>query len=76
MPKFQQISLVAAITKELGNQQPSLTINQEQLNTLITAANSICAAFEQPETPVFEIIAMIGRGVVASPAVQPISEVN
>ncbi|CDL79749.1 hypothetical protein [Xenorhabdus cabanillasii] len=49
MPKFQQISLVAAIAKELGNQQPGLTINQEQLNTLIAAANSICAAFEQPE---------------------------
>ncbi|KLU14797.1 MULTISPECIES: hypothetical protein [Xenorhabdus] len=51
MSKLQQISLVAAIATELGNQQPGITINQEQLNTIITAANTICAAFEQPETP-------------------------
>ncbi|PHM47110.1 hypothetical protein [Xenorhabdus miraniensis] len=51
MIKIQQISLVAAIAKELGDQQPGITISQAQLNTLIAAANNICAAFEQPETP-------------------------
>ncbi|MEQ1967386.1 hypothetical protein ABLA30_10230 [Xenorhabdus nematophila] len=47
---IKQLSLVAAIAKELSHQQPGITINQEQLNTLIAAANSICAAFEQPKT--------------------------
>ncbi|WP_340617210.1 hypothetical protein [Xenorhabdus entomophaga] len=51
MSKVQQISLVVAITKELGNQQPGITINQTQLNIIIAAANTICAAFEQPEIP-------------------------
>ncbi|CAM3719875.1 MULTISPECIES: hypothetical protein [Xenorhabdus] len=51
MIKIKQLSLVTAIAKEISHQQPGITINQEQLNTLITAANNICAAFEQPETP-------------------------
>ncbi|CAM3279001.1 hypothetical protein HZS38_09240 [Xenorhabdus nematophila] len=51
MSKIQQFSLVAAIAKELAHQQPGITISQTQLNTIIAAANGICAAFEQPETP-------------------------
>ncbi|MDC9620114.1 hypothetical protein PSI22_00350 [Xenorhabdus sp. XENO-7] len=48
---IKQLSLVAAISKELSNQQPGITISQAQLAAIIAAANDICAAFEPPETP-------------------------
>ncbi|PHM49371.1 hypothetical protein [Xenorhabdus miraniensis] len=51
MIKIKQLALVVAITKELDNQQPSITINQEQFNAIVAAADAICAAFDQPETP-------------------------
>ncbi len=49
MIKIKQLPLVAAIATEISNQQPGSTISQDQLNIIITAANRICAAFEQPE---------------------------
>ncbi|CDL80211.1 hypothetical protein [Xenorhabdus cabanillasii] len=48
---IKQLPLVAAIATEISNQHPGSTISQDQLNIIITAANRICAAFEQPATP-------------------------
>ncbi|MDE9466862.1 hypothetical protein [Xenorhabdus bovienii] len=74
---IKQLSLVAAIATEIGHQQPGSTISQDQLNIIITAANSICAAFAQPETPERNLCDSGKDGVGAvSPAVRRISEVT
>ena len=43
---IEQMNLVAAISLELSRQFPGLTVNQEQLSVIISAADSIKAAYD------------------------------
>lgn len=46
--RINQIGLVSAISIEIANQHSGIKISQSQLNAIIQAANSIVAAFDEP----------------------------
>lgn len=44
--RLNQIRLVTAISNEVARQFPGITVNAEQLNVIIAAANSVKAAYD------------------------------
>ncbi|MBD8129186.1 hypothetical protein IFU23_06610 [Pantoea agglomerans] len=46
---IDQMKLVAAISFEVSRQFPGVTVNHEQFNTIIAAANSVKAAYDGTE---------------------------
>lgn len=46
---IDQMSLIAAISFELSRQYPGVTVNPEQFNVIIVAANSVKAAYDGTE---------------------------
>lgn len=46
---IDQMSLVAAISLEVSRQYPGVTVNPEQFNAIIAAANSVKAAYDGTE---------------------------
>ncbi|ELB3891381.1 hypothetical protein Q4R84_01995 [Morganella morganii] len=46
--RINQIGLVSAISIEIANQHNGIKISQSQLNAIIQAANSVVAAFDEP----------------------------
>jgi len=46
---IDQMSLVAAISLEVSRQFPGVTVNPEQFNAIIAAANSVKAAYDGTE---------------------------
>lgn len=51
---IDQMSLVAAISLEVSRQHPGVTVNPEQFNAIITAANSVKAAYDDTEVEAVE----------------------
>lgn len=46
--RINQIGLVSAISIEIANQHSGIKISQSQLHAIIQAANSVVAAFDEP----------------------------
>ena len=46
---IDQMSLIAAISFELSRQYPGVTVNPDQFNAIIAAANSVKAAYDGTE---------------------------
>lgn len=46
--QINQISLIAAIAKEIDRQHPGAGVESSRFNTIIQAANSICQEFAKP----------------------------
>ncbi|WP_321154015.1 hypothetical protein [Serratia nevei] len=46
--RLNQISLIAAIAKEIDRQHPGIEVEARWFNTITQAANSICAEFAKP----------------------------
>lgn len=46
--RINQIALVSAISIEIANQHNGIKISQSQLSAIIQAANSVVAAFDEP----------------------------
>lgn len=46
---IDQMKLVAAISFEVSRQFPGVMVNPEQFNAIIAAANSVKAAYDDPE---------------------------
>lgn len=49
MSRINQIRLVASVCREIAGQCPGIKISQKQLAAVTTAANSVCAAFNEPD---------------------------
>lgn len=47
--RINQIGLVSAISIEIANQHNGIKINKSQLNAITQAANSVVAAFDEPD---------------------------
>ncbi|WP_413509976.1 hypothetical protein [Serratia liquefaciens] len=48
MSKLNQISLIAAIAKEIDRQHPGIEVETRLFNSITQAANNICAEFDKP----------------------------
>lgn len=44
-----QLKVVSAISAEIAKQCPGITVDSEQFNKIIAAANMVCAAYKKPE---------------------------
>ncbi|MBW5405305.1 hypothetical protein AAZR23_12035 [Morganella sp. Je.2.23] len=49
MSRINQIRLVASVCREIAGQCPGIKISQKQLAAVTAAADSICAAFNEPD---------------------------
>ncbi|MET4859240.1 hypothetical protein [Morganella morganii] len=49
MSRINQIRLVASVCREIAGQYPGIKISQKQLAAVTAAANSVCAAFNEPD---------------------------
>lgn len=49
MSRINQIRLVASVCREIAGQCPGIKISQKQLAAVTAAANSVCAAFNEPD---------------------------
>ncbi|HAT1513815.1 TPA: hypothetical protein PC505_000238 [Morganella morganii] len=49
MSRINQIRLVASVCREIAGQYPGIKISQKQLAAISAAANSVCAAFNEPD---------------------------
>lgn len=49
MNKIEQYRLIVSILTEIGGQSPGIQVSQKQLAAVTAAANSVCAAFNEPD---------------------------
>lgn len=49
--RIDQMKLVAAISKEVARQVPGITVDADQFNVIIAAANSVKAAYDGSPAP-------------------------
>ncbi|HGN0093224.1 TPA: hypothetical protein ACKRHO_002301 [Morganella morganii] len=49
MVKIKQIGLVSAVCIEIANQHHGIKLSQKQLAVIVSAADSVCAAFNEPD---------------------------
>lgn len=52
--RIDQMRLVSAISFEVSRQYPGVTVDADQFNAIITAANSVKAAYDGTEVDVNE----------------------
>jgi len=52
--RIDQMRLVSAISFEVSRQYPGVTVNADQFNAIIAAANSVKAAYDGKEVDVNE----------------------
>ncbi|MDE8557003.1 hypothetical protein [Pantoea vagans] len=52
--RIDQMKLVAAISFEVSRQYPSVTVDADQFNAIIAAANSVKAAYDGTEVEAIE----------------------
>lgn len=53
--RIDQLRLVTAIIFEISRQYPGVTVDADQFNTIIAAANSVKAAYDGTEVKVSEV---------------------
>lgn len=49
MVKIKQIGLVSAVCIEIANQRHGIMLSQNQLAVIVSAVDSVCAAFNEPD---------------------------
>ena len=49
MNKIEQYRLIVSILTEIGGQSPGIQVSQKQLAAVTAAADSVCAAFNEPD---------------------------